>query len=575
MARSASLLVGLLFSLFPGISHAQTLWTENAENGTIYINDFTDAGYELIQSDVFAEGSFAFHLANPGGDDNWFEITQAISPQSDTKLFFQSRLRTATSSQLARVQLSTDGGTTWPEVIYSQPGGGQPGEGNFGLREVDLSSYASQIVNFRFFYEFTSGSFFPQTSPQVGWFVDDIQIASEFTKSQYSIGNPSSSAQLYLEMINRARVDAIGEATRLANETDSDVLQSYSNWGIDGQDIIDQFGWYINNSCIDLNAQPLAFNENLNQAAELHTQDMFDNQFQGHVTSSNPPPPFEPGDTLTARMAAVGYSWTNLGENVFANADSVEHGHAGFDVDWGDTVNSGDSCYNPAYTGEGMQNPAGHRRSIHNDAFSEIGVGVINGTNGSVGPQLVTQDFGSAGDSAFVTGVVFEDLDGDMFYDEGEGRSGVRIDVDGSAFYAISSDSGGYAIPVGDDGSYMVTFSSGQYADMSTVANVAGGKNVKIDLLAVASNPVDFNGDGVIDGLDVSKWQADYGLNAGSDADADNDSDGRDYLALQKVINQESRVTAVPEPASGLAFTLLLAAASVRRSRSTRQPCRE
>ncbi len=445
-----------------GFVSAQTLWTEDAENGTANVLDFSDVSYLLIQTDVVGQGDNAFHLANPNFQDNWFELDQTISIQSNTNLFFLSQLRAATPSQLAKVQVSTDGGSSWPTDIFSQAGTGSPGEGAFGLKQVDLSSYASQNLRFRFYYDFIGGSAFTQTNSLAGWFVDDIQIGDTLQKIQYSVGDPTPHEQQYLEYINRARADARVEAARLANETDSDIVSAYDSFGIDTQDIVDQFDWYVNNGHIELNAQPLSFNEDLLLAAQLHTQDMFNNQFQGHVSSSNPPAPFQPGDTLGERLDAVGYDGA-VGENVFSFAESVAHGHAGFDVDWGNTTIPSHSAYNPAFAGQGMQNPAGHRLSIHNGDFKEAGIGVINGINGSVGPQLVTQDLGDPGAVSFITGVVFDDLNGNNFYDVGEGSSGVRIDVDGSAFYAISSTSGAYSIPVTADGAYDVLFSGGGF----------------------------------------------------------------------------------------------------------------
>ena len=44
----------------------------------------------------------------------------------------------------------------------------------------------------------------------------------------------------------------------------------------------------------------------------------------------------------------------------------------------------------------GMQTGRGHRANIHSANFREIGVGVTLGTNGAIGPQLVTQDFGTS-----------------------------------------------------------------------------------------------------------------------------------------------------------------------------------
>lgn len=57
--------------------------------------------------------------------------------------------------------------------------------------------------------------------------------------------------------------------------------------------------------------------------------------------------------------------------------------------------------------------------------------------------------------------------------------------------------------------------------------------------------PADFDGDGVVDHDDVNKWQSDFSMNAGSDADHDGDSDGVDFLILQQQFGQ------VPGPGDG------------------------
>ena len=113
-----------------------------------------------------------------------------------------------------------------------------------------------------------------------------------------------------------------------------------------------------------------------------------------------------------------------------------------------------------AFAGQNMQNPPGHRLSIHNAAYREVGIGVVNGSNGSVGPQLVTQNFGTGG-SRVITGVVYLDSNNNSFYDPGEGISGVRVETPGSAFFSITSTSGGYALPVDTDATHAVTFSQG------------------------------------------------------------------------------------------------------------------
>jgi uncharacterized protein YkwD len=495
-------------------ARGDALWIENAESGYANIIDGTNSGYPLIQSSVAGEGNYAFHLSHISGnpfDDQWFELDTTLPIAADTKLFFLSRLRYSAAGQRARAQISTNSGGTWTNLA-SQQGSGGPGEGAFSLKQIDLSAYANQNARFRFNYDFVGGSYFahdPAFESSIGWFVDNIQVGDAFEKAPWSIGNPTAHEQQYLEYVNRARSDALVEANRLRNETNADVQFAYSTSGINVQNIVDQFTWSVNNGVIDRYAQPLSFQAQLLEAAELHSLDQFQRQFQGHNSSSTPPAPFQAGFGPGQRAQALGYSFQSIAENVYAYAKSAAHGHAGFDVDWGNTTNSASPDHNPAFAGQGMQNPAGHRINIHNDDFKEVGIGVMLGTNGPVGPQVVTQDFGYSGDVRYITGVVFEDLNANDFYDIGEGRSGVRVDVEGSPFYALSSTSGGYSIPVPQDGAYDVAFTGGGFASYSTSATVASGKNVKVDYLAMAAPLLlgDYNNDGFVNAADYTVYR--------------------------------------------------------------------
>ena len=176
-------------------------WTEDAERGLSYVVDGTSQSYPLIQSEVVAEGNGAFHLANPSFQDNWFALDRDLAVEADTKLFFLSRLGWATADgQAARVQVSLDGGQSWPYQVFSQVGDGGPGEGAFSLREADLSSFANQTVQLRFYYDFVGPSAYTDVDPGVGWHIDDIQVAAQFEKLRYSIGNPSAHAQLHRQL---------------------------------------------------------------------------------------------------------------------------------------------------------------------------------------------------------------------------------------------------------------------------------------------------------------------------------------------------------------------------------------
>ena len=279
----------------------------------------------------------------------------------------------------------------------------------------------------------------------------------------YSIGDPTDEEQLYLEFINRSRANPPAEGVRLARTTDPDVLSAYEFFRVDLALLQSQF------NAIAF-APPLAMNAQLLAAARLHSGDMFTNQYQDHY-ETNGTTVLSPGD----RISAQGYNWSTWAENIFSYSTSVWYGHAGFNVDWG--VGPG-----------GMQSPPGHRENIANSSFREVGVGVVDGSNGSVGPQLVTQDFGTRQSATpLITGVVYYDFNTNNFYDPGEGIGGVTVDVSGSSYHAVTANSGGYAVPVPGNGGYTVTFTAPGLAANQRVISVSSLKNVKVDYLPAYS----------------------------------------------------------------------------------------
>jgi hypothetical protein len=278
----------------------------------------------------------------------------------------------------------------------------------------------------------------------------------------YSIGNPTDEEQLYLEFINRARGNPPHEGWIFATTSDPDVLGAYVYFGVDTNLMQSQF------NAIAV-TPPLAMNAQLLAAARLHSGHMFTNQYQGHYETNGI---WSPGDRITTQ----GYNWSTYGENVFSYSESVFYGHAGFEVDWG-------------YGTGGMQDPPGHRLNTHNSAFREVGVGVVNGVNGAVGPQLVTQDLATRQSATpLITGVVYYDLNGNSFYDAGEGIGGVTVQVPGSAYFAITANSGGYAVPVTTNGSYAMSFSATGLSSNRT-ATVSNLYNAKVDYVPPYSPP--------------------------------------------------------------------------------------
>lgn len=310
----------------------------------------------------------------------------------------------------------------------------------------------------------------PPAPPVISAFPVSIEPPAAPAAQLYSIGDPTDEEQYYLELINRARANPVAESIRLATTNDPDVRSTCAYFGVNLVLMQSQF--------LPIPAAPpLSMNATLMSAARAHSQNMLANNYQGHTG---------PDGSLSTRLAGyiAGANGWSIGENVYAYSKSIWYGHAGFEIDWGGTIATG-----------GMQSPPGHRQNIHSTTFREVGIGVVNGSNGGtggVGPQLVTQDFGMTGGLLpFVTGVVYRDLNGNGFYDPGEGIGGVTVTIANVNSYAVTAASGGYSVPVPVPGSgnYLVTFSSGSVPTSQRSISVINGENLKVDYVVTGSPP--------------------------------------------------------------------------------------
>ncbi|WOO39858.1 CAP domain-containing protein [Rubellicoccus peritrichatus] len=302
-------------------------------------------------------------------------------------------------------------------------------------------------------------------------------------QQQFSHGNPSDAEQLMLEYINRARANPSAEGQRLVTSTDPDVINAINTFGVVISDVTNAFNSYQA-------VPPLAFNSQLLESADTHTEAMIVGDEQTHQ--------FANGPNLRTRTNTAGYTaQSSLRENVYAYMENPWMGHAAFQIDWGNTPN-------------GIQDPPGHRSAIMDfnnpdDPFTEIGIGIRPDTNTAgttvLGPLVVTQDFGRpSNDVDYIVGVVYSDDDGDGFYSEGEGISGITITPDQGDFFAVTSSSGGYAIPMENvSGTVTVTASGSALGSNQSQQFTFNNQSVKLDFTtsgaSVQNPPVDFGSD--------------------------------------------------------------------------------
>ncbi|MBS1562137.1 MAG: T9SS type A sorting domain-containing protein [Bacteroidetes bacterium] len=294
-----------------------------------------------------------------------------------------------------------------------------------------------------------------------------LSAMGAIAQTQYSHGDPTPDEQYMLELINRARANPAEEGVRVIDTDDADVQSAYQYWNINKSATKAAFATYAARP-------PLAFNAECIAAARRHGADQVANNFQGHNGTD--------GSTPFTRMNEAGFTgWTYAGENVAAYSSSVWYGHCGLIVDWG-TQNQID---------------LGHRTNIlniSNYVYTEIGIDIKKTSgglqSGTVGPYVITQDFGLRPGRQFIVGVVYSDKNNNKFYDQGEGLAGVRVQpASGSTYYAITSTSGGYAIPYTGSGTITVNATGGPLGAPMVMNVSGGGGNVKADFIVAPQPP--------------------------------------------------------------------------------------
>jgi len=111
-------------------------------------------------------------------------------------------------------------------------------------------------------------------------------------------------------------------------------------------------------------AQPLKWNEKLAAVARVHSLDMLEQRFFSHVDPD--------GTTFSMRINEAGIPWQEAGENI-AIYETTSGAEAAF-----------------------MDEPRfqhNHRANILNPSYTDVGVGVVKGPDGSL---YITQDFVAA-----------------------------------------------------------------------------------------------------------------------------------------------------------------------------------
>ncbi|MBK1858380.1 hypothetical protein [Cerasicoccus arenae] len=313
---------------------------------------------------------------------------------------------------------------------------------------------------------------------------------SEWTFHKSADGSrPSGVEQQYMWMMNRARANPEVEGIWLSLVQDSLIQNAISYFSVNKDILRTEFGALSP-------TPPAAFDIRLHNAAVAHSEYLISVDGQNH-------------NDQFQRMSDAGFSYSSGRGSVFSYSRNGAYGHAGFNIDWG-----GDD-------GTGMQTGRGHRAGLMGN-YSNVGVGVVeeNNVNTSVGPEVTTINYCNARTSSanhynrFIVGTVWEDQNGNYFYDPGEGLSGVTVMLDSGDFFAVTGTAGGYAIPV-DSGTYQISYSGGALSQPVDKNVTVGSSSLLVpwvdvpSVVLLAGTSIDI--DAVLQEADTS-WSFAYGL---------------------------------------------------------------
>lgn len=253
--------------------------------------------------------------------------------------------------------------------------------------------------------------------------------------------------QYFLELMNRARLDPLKEAARY----DIDL-----NQGVTGTPITSDV------------KQVLAPNDTLHAAAAGHSDWMLETDTFSHTGAGGS----DPG----MRMAGAGYVFTGT----WSWAENIA---------WTGTTGTLDMSAAIQSSYDALFRSPGHRVNTLADMSREVGVAQLRGAFTRDGvtydASMTTVNFASSGNAVFITGVAYTDLDGNGFYDIGEGRGGVTFRISGSGIptdSAVSEAAGGYAVSAPQNsGPATVTITHGGSTTQVGISTSDG--NVKLDLV--------------------------------------------------------------------------------------------
>ena len=158
---------------------AQLIDGDLADDGGNGLENFTltpGPNYSATTTEPFGSGPcFNLEHADTNSFPQLLQFKEEVIPAANASLSFQSELGFATPQEVARVQISADGGANWTD-LFTEPGNNSY-ESSFTPHTLSLASYAGQTVSLRFNFDFQGGSYDDGGFP-IGWFFTGIVLTN-------------------------------------------------------------------------------------------------------------------------------------------------------------------------------------------------------------------------------------------------------------------------------------------------------------------------------------------------------------------------------------------------------------
>lgn len=253
----------------------------------------------------------------------------------------------------------------------------------------------------------------------------------------------TAAEQYAIELINRARMNPLAEQARMGIA----LNQGLPSGG---------YGPITTNS-----KQVLAPIGSLDLSATRHSEWMIATDTFSHTGANGS----DPG----SRMTAAGYSFTgNFG---WAWGENLALASLGGNV----TMTSFAEVHHGVLYRSEL-----HRANFFDDDFREIGIGQVVGDYNGRQTSVSTHNFAMRTDRVYVTGVAYNDRNGNDFYNIGEGTANLRLAIEGGSSTATAA-AGGYALVSAPTG--LVTVQVGPAANATRVTLNLSGGNIKLDVV--------------------------------------------------------------------------------------------